>query len=119
MLIDHLVDLNIALVEQPSCGADAFLSNLDDADLRDWIWHASADLPAVGKYDCVNIKLDKSADDRRHDLKAKAHNWVDIMVGCMVGTSLAMALATACLRCGPVDLDGPLLCERSRHPDFI
>ena len=121
LLIDHLVDMNIALIEQPfPAGQDAFLSNLDRPIpiCADESVHTSSDLPALkGKYDCVNIKLDKSGGlTAAIDLKAKAHAMgFDIMVGCMVGTSLAMAPA---LLLAPdatlVDLDGPLLLAKDR-----
>jgi L-alanine-DL-glutamate epimerase-like enolase superfamily enzyme len=72
----------------------------------------------VGKYDAVNIKLDKTggltealalaAEAERHGLK--------IMVGCMVATSLAMAPAIlVAQRAGVVDLDGPLLLAKDRQ----
>jgi len=64
MLIDHLVDMDIAFIEQPfPAGQDACLSDLDRPIpiCADESAHTSLDLPAlVGKYDCVNIKLDKS-----------------------------------------------------------
>ena len=64
LLIDHLVDMNIALIEQPfPAGQDACLSNLDRPIpiCADESVHTSEDLPElVGKYDCLNIELDKS-----------------------------------------------------------
>jgi L-alanine-DL-glutamate epimerase-like enolase superfamily enzyme len=73
----------------------------------------------LGKYDAINIKLDKTggltealalADAaRRHNLK--------IMVGCMLATSLAMAPAMLVGQLADiVDLDGPLLLARDREP---
>jgi len=121
MLTDHLVDLNIALIEQPfPAGQDAFLSNLDRPIpiCADESVHTSSDLPALNeKYDCVNIKLDKSGGlTAAIDLKAKAHAMgFDIMVGCMVGTSLAMAPALLLASDATlVDLDGPLLLAKDR-----
>ena len=80
--------------------------------------HTSSDLPALNeKYDCVNIKLDKSGGlTAAIDLKAKAHAMgFDIMVGCMVGTSLAMAPALLLASDATlVDLDGPLLLAKDR-----
>ena len=121
LLIDHLVDMNIALIEQPfPAGQDACLSNLDRPIpiCADESVHTSEDLPAlVGKYDCLNIKLDKSGGlTTAIDLKAKAQAMgFDIMVGCMVGTSLAMAPALLLASDATlVDLDGPLLLTKDR-----
>ena len=121
MLIDHLVDLNIALIEQPfSAGQDACLTNLDRPIpiCADESVHTSSDLSAlVGKYDGINIKLDKSGGlTAAIDLKAKAQSMgFDIMIGCMVGTSLAMAPALLLASDATlVDLDGPLLLAKDR-----
>ena len=121
LLIDHLVDMNIALIEQPfPAGQDACLSNLDRPIpiCADESVHTSEDLPAlVGKYDCLNIKLDKSGGlTTAIDLKAKAQAMgFDIMVGCMVGTSLSMAPALLLASDATlVDLDGPLLLTKDR-----
>ena len=121
LLIDHLVDMNIALIEQPfPAGQDACLSNLDRPIpiCADESVHTSEDLPAlVGKYDCLNIKLDKSGGlTTAINLKAKAQAMgFDIMVGCMVGTSLAMAPALLLASDATlVDLDGPLLLTKDR-----
>ena len=121
LLIGHLVDMNIALIEQPfPAGQDACLSNLDRPIpiCADESVHTSEDLPAlVGKYDCLNIKLDKSGGlTTAIDLKAKAQAMgFDIMVGCMVGTSLAMAPALLLASDATlVDLDGPLLLTKDR-----
>jgi L-Ala-D/L-Glu epimerase len=69
------------------------------------------------RYDAVNIKLDKSGGLTEALAMADAARALDfdIMVGCMVATSLAMApamLLTAQARF--VDLDGPLLLARDR-----
>jgi L-alanine-DL-glutamate epimerase-like enolase superfamily enzyme len=113
----------VELIEQPlPAGDDAALQHIarivpicadesvhDRASLRD--------LP--GRYDAVNIKLDKTggltealataAEARKLKLK--------IMVGCMVATSLAMAPALLLAQDADwVDLDGPLLLERDRTP---
>jgi L-alanine-DL-glutamate epimerase-like enolase superfamily enzyme len=69
------------------------------------------------RYDAVNIKLDKTGGLTEALAMADAARALgfDIMVGCMVGTSLSMApamLLTAHARF--VDLDGPLLLARDR-----
>ena len=76
----------------------------------------------VGLYDAVNIKLDKAGGltaalrlrDRARELG------FEVMVGCMVGTSLAMAPAVLLAQGADfVDLDGPLLLARDRKPGLV
>ena len=125
-LINHLTELNIALIEQPfPAGQDGCLAEFARPIpiCADESVHTSSDLPAlVGKYDCVNIKLDKSggltaAIKLKTDAQAMGF---DIMVGCMVATSLAMApaqlLATDATL---VDLDGPLLLSKDRDTPIL
>jgi L-alanine-DL-glutamate epimerase-like enolase superfamily enzyme len=70
-----------------------------------------------GKYDYVNIKLDKTGGLTEALLlkqQAIAENY-GVMVGCMVGSSLAMAPATLIAQgVGFTDLDGPLLLAEDR-----
>jgi L-alanine-DL-glutamate epimerase-like enolase superfamily enzyme len=71
----------------------------------------------VGKYDAINIKLDKAGGlTEALALAADARMLgFELMVGCMVATSLAIApalLVAAYARV--VDLDGPLLLARDR-----
>ncbi|MEN8934570.1 MAG: enolase C-terminal domain-like protein, partial [Planktotalea arctica] len=80
--------------------------------------HDRASLPALkGKYDVVNIKLDKTGGlTEGLALKQEAiAQGYGVMVGCMVGSSLAMAPATL-LAQGVLftDLDGPLLLAEDR-----
>jgi L-alanine-DL-glutamate epimerase-like enolase superfamily enzyme len=113
----------IALVEQPlPAGRDGLLSTIDRLVpiCADESVHTIDDLESLaGRYDAVNIKLDKTGG-LTHALemrdRARALG-LDVMVGCMVGTSLAMAPA-ALLAQGAayVDLDGPLLLSRDRDP---
>ena len=73
----------------------------------------------IGRYDAINIKLDKTgglteALALAHDAHAAG---LQIMVGCMVATSLAMAPAMLLASLASfVDLDGPLLLARDRVP---
>ena len=70
-----------------------------------------------GKYDAVNIKLDKTGGlTEALALKAEAERrGLAIMVGCMVGTSLGMAPAVLVAQgARVVDLDGPLLLAKDR-----
>jgi L-alanine-DL-glutamate epimerase-like enolase superfamily enzyme len=82
--------------------------------------HDRASLPALrGKYDLVNIKLDKTgglteALALREAARAEGYG---VMVGCMMGTSLAMAPAVlAAQGAAFTDLDGPLLLAEDRDP---
>jgi L-Ala-D/L-Glu epimerase len=71
----------------------------------------------VGKYDAINIKLDKTGGLTEAFLLAEAAEKLGfrIMTGCMVGTSLSMAPATlVAQRAFLVDLDGPLLLREDR-----
>ena len=113
----------VELIEQPlPAGSDAALSAIRRVVpvCADESLHTAADLPALrGRYDAVNIKLDKTgglteslavlAEARRLGFK--------VMAGCMVGTSLAMAPALLLAQSADfVDLDGPLLLARDRDP---
>ncbi|RKF13916.1 dipeptide epimerase [Roseovarius spongiae] len=120
-LAPHLLRLGVALVEQPLPAAD------DDALIgmdrpvpvcADESCHDRASLPALrGKYDVVNIKLDKTGGlTEALELRAAAlAEGYDVMVGCMIGSSLAMAPATLVAQGALVtDLDGPLLLAEDR-----
>ncbi len=115
--------LRIALVEQPlPAGKDAILGHIERPVpvCADESVHEADSLDAlVGLYDAVNIKLDKTGGltgalllrDRARELG------FSIMVGCMVGTSLAMAPGILLAQDADfVDLDGPLLLARDRSP---
>jgi L-alanine-DL-glutamate epimerase-like enolase superfamily enzyme len=123
-LAPALVRLGVAMVEQPlPAGDDAALADMP-RPLRvcaDESCHDRASLPALaGRYDTVNIKLDKTgglteALALRDAARAAGFG---VMVGCMVGSSLAMAPAVLVAQGAEVvDLDGPLLLARDRdHP---
>jgi len=73
----------------------------------------------LGRYDCVNIKLDKAGGLTESLALAEAARaaGLGVMVGCMVGTSLSMAPALLVAgRADFVDLDGPLLLAEDRDP---
>ncbi len=120
-LAPHLVRLGVALVEQPvPAGEDDALLGMDRPlpVCADESCHDRASLPKLkGKYDVVNIKLDKTgglteALALRDAARAEGY---DIMVGCMIGSSLAMAPATLVAQGAMVtDLDGPLLLGEDR-----
>ena len=120
-LAPHLLRLGVAMVEQPlPAGADGMLGEIDRPlpVCADESCHDRASLPALaGKYDMVNIKLDKTgglteALALRDAARAAGYR---VMVGCMVGTSLAMAPAVLVAQGAEVvDLDGPLLLAEDR-----
>lgn len=126
-LAEPLAALGVALIEQPlPAGHDAALGGAGWPVLlcADESVHTRAeldDLPPA--YGAINVKIDKAGGLTEAALLAAAARARDlqIMVGCMVATSLAMApaflLASAC-GAEFVDLDGPLLLERDR-PDGI
>ena len=84
--------------------------------------HGRASLPAlVGKYDAVNIKLDKTGGltEALAMVKDAERLGFTLMAGCMVATSLAIAPAILIVqRARVVDLDGALLLARDR-PDGL
>jgi L-alanine-DL-glutamate epimerase-like enolase superfamily enzyme len=73
----------------------------------------------AGRYDLVNIKLDKTGGLTEALATARAARAAGfgVMVGCMVGTSLAMAPALLVAQDAAfADLDGPLLLAEDREP---
>lgn len=75
----------------------------------------------VGKYDMINIKIDKTGGlTEALALKAMAEEaGMDVMVGCMLASSLGMAPAFMVAQGAKVvDLDGPLLLAEDRDPGF-
>ena len=125
-LAPELVRLGVKLVEQP-------LPADKDDDLiglprplpicADESCHDRKSLEKlIGKYDFVNIKLDKTGGlTEALLLKNKAvEAGFKIMVGCMVGSSLAMAPATLIAQNATfVDLDGPLLLAQDRQHGLL
>ncbi|WP_439111935.1 N-acetyl-D-Glu racemase DgcA [Lentibacter sp.] len=120
-LVPHLQRLGVSLVEQPlPASDDEGLIGLERPVpvCADESAHDRASLPKLkGKYDIVNIKLDKTGgltEALRLKEAALAEGY-GVMVGCMVGTSLAMAPATLVAQGATVtDLDGPLLLAEDR-----
>lgn len=86
-------------------------------------WITRESLTALhGKYDVINIKLDKTGGlTEALALKAEAQAMgFGIMVGCMVGSSLAMAPATILAQGAAfTDLDGPLLLAQDRDNPLL
>jgi L-alanine-DL-glutamate epimerase-like enolase superfamily enzyme len=116
----------VALVEQPlPAGADGALARIKRPIpvCADESAHGIASLAALaGKYDMINIKLDKTGGLTEALAMAEEAERLGfaIMAGCMVATSLAMAPAMLLAqRAQYVDLDGPLLLARDRPDGLI
>jgi len=125
-LAPHLLRLGVKMVEQPlPAGQDDMLAEIERPlpVCADESCHDRATLPDLkGKYDMVNIKLDKTGGlTEALALKAEAETQgYAIMVGCMVGTSLAMAPAVLVAQgAAVVDLDGPLLLAEDRDTPLV
>ena len=111
----------VTLVEQPRpAGNDEALARIKRplSVCADESVHDRASLEGLrARYDAVNIKLDKTGGlTEALAMADAARAWgFEIMIGCMVATSLAMAPAMLLVREARfVDLDGPLLLARDR-----
>lgn len=125
-LAPHLIRLGVEMVEQPlPAGADEMLAEIARPlpVCADESCHDRASLPGLkGKYDMVNIKLDKTGGLTEALLlrEAAVAQGYGVMVGCMVGSSLAMAPAVLVAQGVAVtDLDGPLLLAEDRDPPLV
>jgi len=122
-LAPALLRLGVKMVEQPlPAGNDGMLAEIERPlpVCADEACHDRASLASLkGKYDMINIKLDKTGGlTEALALRAEAEAaGFEIMVGCMVGSSLAMAPATLVAQGAAfTDLDGPLLMAEDRDP---
>jgi L-alanine-DL-glutamate epimerase-like enolase superfamily enzyme len=122
-LLDASAASGVELVEQPlPAGSDDLLAHLERRVpiCADESVHDRGSLEAIaGRYDAVNIKLDKTGGLTEALLAAEDARalGLKIMVGSMVATSLAMAPALLLAQDADwVDLDGPLLLARDRVP---
>jgi L-Ala-D/L-Glu epimerase len=120
-LMPVLVEMRVALIEQPfRIGQESLLDGLNSPIpiAADESVQGLADIPALaGRFDVVNIKLDKCGG--LTEALAMAHaaraTGLDVMVGNMCGTSLAMAPAFLVGQlCDVVDLDGPVFLQTDR-----
>ena len=117
-----LARLGVALIEQPLPAAqDALLAEFEHPVpfCADESCHTAAELAELAsRYECVNLKLDKTggfSEGLRLAAEARACG-LDLMVGCMIATSLAMAPAVLLAQQARfVDLDGPLLLQKDRE----
>ena len=120
-LAPKLAALGVVLIEQPlPAGQDAPLAGTQRPVpvCADESCHATDSLAEIaGRYDAVNIKLDKTGgltEALKLKQAAQAQGF-QVMVGCMLATSLAMAPAVLVAQgAGFVDLDGPLLLAGDR-----
>lgn len=122
-LLDAAANLGFETIEQPlPAGADDRLATVPHPlpVCADESAHTADGLAALrDRYDAVNIKLDKTGGLTHALEMAKAARAIglDIMVGCMVATSLSMAPALLLAADAAwADLDGPLLLARDRTP---
>ncbi|GGF55246.1 N-acetyl-D-Glu racemase DgcA [Alteromonas lipolytica] len=123
--LPEMARLGVTLIEQPvPAQADAELAGLNSPVLlcADESCHTSSDIERLASYyQAVNIKLDKTGgltEAIRTQQIAREHG-MQIMIGCMVGSSLAMAPAyEICADVQFVDLDGPLLVAQDRQDGF-
>lgn len=119
-------DAGVTLIEQPlPAEADDYLRDIAHAVpiCADESVHTTEDLDGLlGKYDAVNIKLDKTGGltEALTLLREARKREFSILVGCMIGTSLAMAPALfVAQEAELVDLDGPLLLRKDRKPGLV
>jgi L-alanine-DL-glutamate epimerase-like enolase superfamily enzyme len=126
---EHLLlaaELHIGLIEQPlPAGKDEILAHIPHPVpiCADESVHTIADLQSLSdRYDAINIKLDKTGGLTEALLmrdKARELGF-GVMIGCMVGSSLAMAPAVLLAQDADwVDLDGPLLMAKDRSPGLV
>jgi L-alanine-DL-glutamate epimerase-like enolase superfamily enzyme len=121
-LMPVLVQAGVELIEQPfPVGREADLAGCGGsiAFAADESAQTAADLASLaGRFQVVNIKLDKCGGltEALHMARAADALGLEVMVGNMIGTSLAMAPAFLVGQlCKVVDLDGPLLLAHDRR----
>ncbi len=119
----ELAELGVEMIEQPlPAAADKELAGFESPVTlcADESCHTRADLDrCVGRYGMVNVKLDKTGGLTEALLLCDAarERGLELMVGCMLATSLAMAPATLiAAMAAVVDLDGPLWMREDRQP---
>jgi len=118
----ELKRFGVEMIEQPlPAASDAMLANVAHpiALCADESAHGCADFhKLIGKYEMINIKLDKTGGlTEALKLRDMAQaEGMQVMIGCMLAGSLAMAPAMLIGQgAGVVDLDGPLLMAKDRE----
>ncbi|WJY14976.1 L-Ala-D/L-Glu epimerase [Pectobacteriaceae bacterium CE90] len=122
-LLKSLAAYHVAMVEQPlPAGNDAALADFAHAIpvCADESCHHRGDIAGLrGRYDMINIKLDKCGgltEALAMVEEAKQHG-LRLMMGCMLGSSLAMEAALPVAICAEhVDLDGPIWLAADSSP---
>ena len=119
--VPELVKLGVEMIEQPMpANNDSALDHLPRPITlcADESCHDRSSLPQIiGRYDMINIKTDKTGGltEALALKKAAEEAGLQVMVGCMLATSLAMAPAFIVAQdVQVVDLDGPLLLAEDR-----
>ena len=125
-LLEKMAALGVAFVEQPlPASDDAFLAEFRHAlpVVADESFHTGDDVERLVRlYDGVNIKLDKTGGftEALRAARLARERGMLVMVGCMLGTSLAMAPGMVVAQLADfVDLDAPLLLAEDRPEGIV
>jgi len=125
-MMEACIELGVAMIEQPlPADADDYLieAKRPVPVCADESAHTAADIKRlVGRYDAVNVKLDKTGGltEALEMIAAAEEEGLIVMVGCMVSSSLAMAPAFVAAQSAQfADIDGPLLLARDRTPGLM
>lgn len=125
LLVPELVKLDVDMIEQPfPAGDDALLETLERPIpiCADESCHDRSSLPQLtNRYDMINIKTDKTGGltEALALKKAALAAGFEVMVGCMLSSSLSMAPAFVVAQdVAVVDLDGPLLLSEDIEHGF-
>jgi L-alanine-DL-glutamate epimerase-like enolase superfamily enzyme len=120
-ILPRCVELKLDMIEQPLArGDDAVLAGFDSPIVLaadESCLHTGELATAVERYDMINIKLDKTGGltEALRLARAARAQGCQLMVGNMMGTSLAMAPSFVVAQlCDFVDIDGPLLLKYDR-----
>ena len=125
-VVPELVKLGVEMIEQPMpANKDSALDHLPRPITlcADESCHDRSSLAnIIGRYDMINIKTDKTGGltEALALKKAAEEAGLQVMVGCMLATSLAMAPAFIVAQgVDVVDLDGPLLLAEDREDPIV
>jgi len=121
--LPQLAKLGVEMIEQPLSADEEHLLEGFEPEIPLVADESCIDRKSLaalkGRYQGVNIKLDKTGGmtEALALLEAAQKQGFDIMVGCMIGTSLAMAPALVLAQQARwIDIDGPLLLSKDRQP---